>query len=180
MVNGMININRVGLSLGIVGLLLGNGAFAADVTFFDTQSNNSWQDSANWTGGSVPSANVDGSIFIQSGFDTSGDPEIPITNINTDYTNINGLEFTIAGVDNTYDLQGTGSFTFNTGGSITNNKTSAVDVSVEVVGSVGTLTFDAANGSLGISGGVDLSAGTALTVTGSKDTDVTGIISGSG
>ncbi|QQE12607.1 autotransporter-associated beta strand repeat-containing protein [Planctomycetota bacterium] len=178
MVNGMVNINRISMSLGAVGLLLSSSTFAADVTFFDTQNSNSWQDNANWINSTAPTTDVDGSIFVQSGFDTGGDPAIPITGLDTAYTNINGLEFLSTGVDSTYDLQGTGSLTFNPNASITNSKTSNADVSVDIAGASGTLEFNAANGSLGINGAVDLSAGTALTVTGSNDTEISGIISG--
>ncbi|QQE12264.1 autotransporter-associated beta strand repeat-containing protein [Planctomycetota bacterium] len=179
MINGMITISRIGMSLGAVGLLLSSSTIAADVTFVDTQNSNSWQDSANWVGGSVPSADIGGSILIQSGFDTGGDPAIPITGIDNDYHNIDTLRFIIAGVDNTYDLQGTGSLTFNSGGIIYNYKSATNNISVDkIIGSSGTLTFDAANGSLGINGAVDLSAGTALTVTGSNGTEISGIISG--
>ncbi|QQE12598.1 hypothetical protein JD969_03785 [Planctomycetota bacterium] len=159
MINGMITISRIGMSLGAVGLLLSSSTIGADVTFFDTQNNNSWQDSANWINSTAPTADVDGSIFVQSGFDTGGDPAIPITGLDTAYTNINGLEFLSTGVDSTYDLQGTGSLTFNPNASITNSKTSNADVSVDIAGASGTLEFNAANGSLGINGAVDLSAG---------------------
>ncbi|QQE12602.1 autotransporter-associated beta strand repeat-containing protein [Planctomycetota bacterium] len=177
MINGMVNINRIGMSLGAVGLLLSSSTFAADYTFWDPNSSR-WDLGGNWIGMIAPPADVDGSIFIQSAFNTGLDPAIPITDINMDHFNMNGLEFTSAGVDDTYDLQGTGSFTFNTGASITNSKTSNADVSVGIAGSSGTLTLDAANGSLGINSAVDLSAGTALTVTGSNDTEIDGIISG--
>ncbi|QQE12600.1 autotransporter-associated beta strand repeat-containing protein [Planctomycetota bacterium] len=181
MINGMITISRIGMSLGAVGLLLSSSTIGADVTFFDTQNNNSWQDSANWINSTAPTADVDGSIFVQSGFDTGGDPAMPITGIDNDYHNIDTLRFIIAGVDNTYDLQGTGSLTFNSGGIIYNYKSATNNVSVDkIIGSAGTLTFHTASGALGIGSDVDLSAGTELIVTGSYDTEITGIISGAG
>ncbi|MCG8550744.1 MAG: autotransporter domain-containing protein, partial [Desulfobacterales bacterium] len=150
----------------------------AQTTFtFQGTADNVFTNSANWSGGNAPPADVAGGFLdIASG---NGASPFNITNVDLTYININGFTTTAAGTDGDYTFTGAGSFSFQTGGFITNDKTGTTTISVPVIGAGTTLTTNAINGDLVFTGTFALPS-TTLTVQGGSLTDFQGVISGSG
>ncbi|QQE10730.1 autotransporter domain-containing protein [Planctomycetota bacterium] len=156
---------------------------AQTFTFNAPDGDNVWTTDSNWEGGSAPGTNVGGALFITAGDVTGGSPAIPITGINLDYTNISQLVFTAAGVTNNYDLQGTGSFTFNDDADIINQKTFTNTISVDIVGTGDRLNITSDEASIEIAGNVDLSDTGGVNLNFETDSailEVDGVISGTG
>ncbi|WP_432798686.1 autotransporter domain-containing protein [Poriferisphaera sp. WC338] len=152
--------------------------YAADFTF-DGSTSNVWTVDSNWAGGSAPTQDVDGTIMIESG---NGADPFTLTGIDLDYTNLDGLNTTAAGTDGTYTLDGTGSFTFNDGATIANNKTGTLTIDVDLVGTGNTLEINTASSLVLTNGDIDLSdsGGVNINLIGTNNTNFFGVISGEG
>ena len=151
-------------------------AYAQNFTFIGTDSN-VWTTDTNWLGGAAPSADLAGdALNVQSG---NGTTPFTLTNVDLTYTNIGGLTFTTAGTDGDYTLNGAGSFSFQDGASITNNKTGITTINVPIIGAGGTLNINAANGGIVLGGNITTPSST-IQISGANQIEFTGVIAGSG
>jgi len=134
---------------------------------------------ANWVGDVAPPLDLTGQNLIFG--PTMMIDQTPDA-FTDNYLQIGSLLF--SGADATYDIIGTGFFSFNDDAVIRNDSAMAIGqtLSINLVGNGGSLAIDAMMGDLTIGGTIDLSDsnGVRLTVLGDNNTLLSGVISGVG
>jgi autotransporter-associated beta strand protein len=151
-------------------------AARADFTWDGGGVSDLWVEGDNWVGDVAPGFDLMGMALI---FGPTGGAQSPDAGADA-WFGIGSMSFT--GADASLTLIGSGTLTFDSGATITNDSLFLQTISVDLVATGLSLTIEADTADLVIAGNVDLSdgAGVLLTILGASDTIIDGIISGGG
>ncbi|MBT8483965.1 MAG: autotransporter domain-containing protein [Phycisphaerales bacterium] len=149
---------------------------SADFIWDGGAASDLWTAGANWVGNVAPPFNLGGDNLI---FAATGGAQSPDAGDNT-WRGIDSLAYT--GADAKLRIIGTGRLIFTNGATITNDSTFRQRIDVNLEGRGDDLIIDAATGEFRIDGAIDLdhTDGVTLTIMGAEDTDLNGVISGTG
>lgn len=175
MTNAKFRLSALTISAILLGTSLAPRA-TADFTWDGGAVDDLFTSDDNWVGDVAPGLNLSGMLLVFGPVGVDQQPDIGADK----YTNIGGIRFT--GADAIYRIIGTGTLNFVDEASIINDSLFDHIIAVDIEATGAVLRIDAMTGNLELSGAINLAdtLGVQLQVMGDNDTQLGGIISGSG